>query len=357
MLSVTATDLPRIIACNGSRLMEGFTSSIKTDDTVRDEGNAAHWLAEQVQKGLHTLDELIDRKAPNGVFITGEMADNLSDYIKAMGRSGFVELSTEFKGQNWIVKARADHIRYENNLLEVNDLKYGWSTVEPKGNWTLIAHAIGFCIANQIQPEKIRLTIYQPRPYHIDGFNRSWELSYSELVQYYNYINEVLSNPKDELHTGSHCKNCPALATCPAARKAELNGIDESEKVFEAEIKNDILSFRLDQLSRAIKVLEQNYKAYSEIALHRLKNGEIVNNYGIDTQLSNRGWKENVTAGFLQVLTGKDLTKKQLITPSQAEREGVSEELVASMTERFSKGIKLSRINTDKKAKKLFNKN
>ncbi len=356
MLSVTATELPRLMACNGSRLMVGFKPTIGTDDTVRDEGNAAHWLIEQVHKGIHQIEELVDRKAPNGIFITGEMIDHVSDYLKTIHPNGHIEYETSFKGANWEVRSRADYVFFDCNKLYISDFKYGWSIVNPEKNWTLIAHAVGFCLTHQVAPETIHFTIFQPRSHTDEGIKRDWVINYQELLQFYNELNLTLSNPNDVLNTGENCKNCPALATCPAARKAELNGIDASEIAFENELTNAALSFKLDQLDRAIKVLKQNYEAYEEIALHRVQKGEIVNNYAIDNQLSNRGWKQNVTPELMKILTGKDLTKKQLITPAQAEREGVSKEIVAAWTERFNKGIKLTRIDVNKKVEKLLTK-
>lgn len=355
MLSVTATNLPRLLACNGSRSMVGFTSNIETDNTVRDEGNAVHWLAEQVYKGNFQAEELVDKKAPNGIFITGEMVEHIEEYLELLGQGGNIEIDTSIGNDKWQINARADHIKYDNGTLYVDDLKYGWSFVEVTENWTLIAHAIGFCIKNSLTPQKIVFRIYQPRPYNKEGSVKSWEINYDKLVEYYHHIDKILSNPDNNLNTGSHCKNCPAIATCPARIKAELNAIDVSEIQYESTVSNEELSFKLDQLSRAKKVLEENYNAYSEMALHRLKAGEVISNYSLNNQLSNREWKEHVSPDFLLALTGKNLTKAKLITPAQAEKEGVSKELVEFLTERFNKGVKLSRIDSNKKASKMFN--
>ena len=53
MISLTATDLPRFMACNGSRLLKRI-EPFNPDDTVAEEGNAAHWLIEQVFRGHFT---------------------------------------------------------------------------------------------------------------------------------------------------------------------------------------------------------------------------------------------------------------------------------------------------------------
>ncbi len=357
MLTVTADKLPRFMACNGSRLMGGAMPPIEADDTVRDEGNAADWLVGQVHSGAHAAEELVDRKAPNGVYITAEMVDFLEEYLKWVSQGGHVEIDTSHAGENWQVNGRADHaVYYETNrTLYIADLKFGWSIVEPENNWTLISHAVGWFRKYGRQVDHVVFMIFQPRPHHPAGRVRSWSITGAELFAFALQIGQTLSFPNDMLNTGSHCYRCPALAICPAARKAQMNAIDTSERAFIDNIDNDNLSFQLDHLKRAIKVLEQMEDAYSELALYRLKDGQVVKNYSVENELTNRAWQDHVTPEFAQILTGKDLTKKQLITPAQAEKMGVAKEVVASLTERRQKGFKLIRVDADTKAKKLFN--
>lgn len=355
MLTVTATDLPRLMACNGSRLMGDHVPPIDRDDTIRNEGNAADWIVTQVYNGISTVEQLIGQKAPNGIYITAEMLDHLEEYLKAV-IGGLIEVDTICAGETWQVNGRADLIKYDRDKqhLYVGDLKYGWGIVEPKNNWTLIAHAVGHALRNGLKVSNLTLTIYQPRPYHPSGTVRSYTYDGIEFGCFYPRINAILSNPSDILNTGSHCYKCPAHTVCPAARKAESNGIEASEKAFVNEIDNDNLSFQLDHLNRAMKVLKQAHDAYSELALHRTKQGQIINNYGLETDLANNTWYKHINADMLKVLTGKDLTKNQLITPAQAKKAGVSEIVVATLTERRNKGVKLVRVNADTKASKMF---
>lgn len=355
MFSVTATDLPRIMACNGSRLLEGYTSSDR-DTTVQDEGNAAHWLIEQVHGGKFTTEELIDRKAYNGVFITSTIAEDVDNFIKRIGKGGSIEYETSFRGENWEIRSRIDHIWHSHNVLHVDDFKYGWSIVEVVGNWTLIAHAIGYCLKNQVSPEKIIMTIHQPRPYHPLGRVRSWEISYSDLLDFYNRLNHALSNLSDVLNTGPQCYKCPKIATCPAARLAELNAIDASEKAFNETIDNDHLSFELDHLKRASEIIKIRLDAYEELALDRLKKGDMITNYGTDKEWTQKVWKDTVNADLMQILTGKDLRKKDLVTPNQAKQLGVHPDVIEVYSTRHEKGLKLVRIDAAKKAEKLFGK-
>lgn len=356
MITVTATELPRLMACNGSRLMGASEAPVNPDTTVRDEGNAAHWLVEQVHKGDKLVEEYIDRKAPNGVYITAEMVEYLEDYLSTM-EGAQIEVETSHGAHTWRINGRADRITYdaENQWLYVPDLKYGWSIVEPEMNWTLISHVLGFMNNNPDKPVKgATLAIYQPRPYHPAGRVRSWSITREQIEQFWTEIATTLSNPTDQLNTGQHCRYCPAFTDCPARRKAQYNAIDATEKAFTDRLDNKELSAQLDHLARAVEVLKEQEKAYKELALHRIKKGQIVNNYTVDTELTNRVWKQGVTPEMMQSLTGQDLTKKQLITPKQVENAGISKEVVAALCERRNKGVKLVRMSADAKASQMF---
>lgn len=361
MLTVTATDLPRLMACNGSRLMGGFTPPVDTDDTVRNEGIAADWLVDQVFNMRFTAEELIDRKAENGVYITAEMVEYLEEYLKAVGTIGFgaqIEVNTSHAGHGWQVNGRADLTKYHapSQHLDVGDLKFGWGIVEPEDNWTLISHVFGWIAQHPDKPvSSATITIYQPRPHHPGGHVRSVTLGGNMLAELYHRLTTTLSNPSDALNTGPHCYKCPALATCPAARKAQMNAIDASEKAFVDNIDNANLSFQLDHVNRAMEALKQSQKAYSELALHRLRMGQIIPNYSCETGLTNRQWKQDVTPETIQMLTGINVRKPgDMITPNQAEKAGVLPEVVAAFTERRNKDVKLVRIDANTKAKQMF---
>lgn len=361
MLAVTATDLPRLLACNGSRLMGGFAPPITSDDTVKNEGNAADWLVMRIFSGNGVAGDFIEKKAPNGVYITAEMVEHLEEYLKAIFTpSDFtgIEYTNSYNGVNWQVSGRADLVKYhaDRQHLHIGDLKYGWSLVEPENNWTLISHAFGFMTANPHWPVKtVTFTIYQPRPHHNIGRVRSWTTTAGEVVAMINWANSILSAPNDQLNTGYHCDHCPALAVCGAARKAGMNAIEASEKAFNDEVSNDILSFELDQLERVAEVLKQRRKALDELALHRLKQGQIIKNYGTETEQTNRRWKNYVTPEIAQAMTGIDLSEKEMTTPAKAEKRGADKIVVASMTERHNKGVKLIRIDANAKAQKHLN--
>lgn len=371
MLTIDATNLPRLIQCNGSRLLDASYPPTVEDNTARDEGTAAHYMAMAAFSQQHTIEELIDRKAPNGVYMTPEMADHISDYLASIKGRGEMECETGYGDNvNYRVNGRADHIWYNHDTLShdmdgliisepgslhVDDFKYGWRIVEPEKNWTLISHAIGYCISRQIVPKQIILTIHQPRPHHRDGKVRSWTIDWEKLLELYAKITTTLSNPNDLLQTGLACNKCRSLATCPAARLAELNSIETSELAFNDQIDNDVLSFTLDQLSRAQSMIDARLKACEELALHRIQKGEVIKNYSHENSLTNRQWKDGVNGEFLKIMTGVDpYEPAKLKTPAKIEKLGVSKDTVNMFAERKPTGTKLVRIDADKKAKKLL---
>lgn len=370
MLTVTADELPRLMACNGSRLLPASLPVAETDHAARDEGIAAHYMATAVFNNEFTIDELIDRKAPNGVYMTADMAEHVQPYVNAIQhrhyeQSSGCEVDTSFGTDYFRVNVRADHIGHSiftasdhgDSTVYVDDFKYGWRLVEPENNWTLIAHAIGYCVSRQIRPQRIQFTIHQPRPHHRDGKSRSWEISYEQLMVFYHQIVATLTTPTDQLNTGPQCAKCHALATCPAARAATMNAIDAFENaVFSDEMDNVALSFELNTLRIAQTTLNNRLDALEEMAKFRLKAGQVIDGYGVEIQLANTSWRPGITVEMMQMLTGKNLAKPALITPGQAKKAGVSEEVVASLTHRPQTGVKLVRVDANKKAQRLFGK-
>lgn len=359
MLTVNADNLNRFMRCQGSRLLAVSTVE-SAPNPARDEGIAAHWAACEVFNGRHTLVELIDRKAPNGVYISAEMAEHVSDYLHTIvdRKTNFagMEIDTSWVGQTWQVNGRADHISLsaDGNILHVDDFKYGWRIVEPEENWTLIWHAVGWIMQKQSAVPNIVFTIHQPRPHHHDGKRREWRMGIRELYGLQESLFRALENPSDMLNTGEHCGKCPSLETCPAAQKAAMNAVDISELAFNDEMNNAQLSHELDTLNRASKAIENRLKACEELAKHRIKQGAIVENYTLQESLSNRNWKPGTTPELLQTLTGIDVAERKLPTPKQAEVKGISPEIVAAFCERKSTGTRLTRANADTTAKRIF---
>lgn len=359
MLQVTATNLPRLLACNGSRLLPNVDLPEK-DNTVKDEGNAADWVIKQVFSGQHLLEELIDRKAPNGVYITPDMAEHLETYLGWIEGKGLIEENTNYNGTAWSVAGRTDHVWFDERsdgvkILNISDFKYGWKIVEPDQNWTLISHAIGYTLRTGIQPTHYEFKIFQPRPYHPRGSVRVWRVGALEFEALKNSVFGTLDNLNDEIKTGEHCYKCPSRTNCPAAMAANMNSIDVAYNSYSQDPTEDELEFLITQSKRAMEVLKQSLSAYEDTALSRLQKGTIFKNYVAENNVGNEVWQDNITPEFVDMIVGKTVSKKVLPTPKQVVKMGVPEEVVKTMTERKNKGFKLVRSTASEQAKKLFN--
>ena len=58
--------------------------------------------------------------------------------------------------------------------LYVTDLKYGYEIVEPFENWQALAYAAGVAALPGMVPDKVVITIVQPRAPHRRGPIRTW---------------------------------------------------------------------------------------------------------------------------------------------------------------------------------------
>ena len=360
-LVTTATELPRVMHCMGSRLMPAAIPC-GGDQTARDEGNAAHWLAEQMFNGAPAHAGLT---TPKGYVITDDMVEHVSSYVSALD-CGEIEVDTSYAGDTWEVRGRADHLswrchpndQYESaQILTIDDFKYGWRPVSPVRNWTLMSHAIGWIVRTQQRPDRIVLRIHQPRPYHPDGPLREWSCSFEELMGYYSQIDARLSNPTDELMTSlEHCAKCHALATCPAARTASMNAIDAADVVFSDDLPKPVLTAEMEMLRQAVKMIEARRDAIEELITHRIKSGEVFDGYLVERPYGNRRWKPGLSGKVLSALAGVDLTKDGIVTPAEAERRKVSKEAIALLTDRPLLDPKLKAVDVDVRERAAFGK-
>lgn len=353
MFITDATHLPRLMQCFGSRNMP-TTVTVEPDQTTRDEGNAAHWLAQKVFGGA-SMSELAGTRAYNGVVIDNDMVRHVSDYISALD-CGEMESVTTVQTERWIVNARADHVSHRNGILTVDDFKYGYRVVSPEMNWTLIAHAIGYCLLHNVMPEMIVLRIHQPRRYHPEGHLREWRIGYADLTALYHQIDARLSSGDEILQTGPQCVNCHAIYVCPAYREASMNAIDVASVAFNDDLPPEILSAELDQLGQASDVITARLKALQELAMHKIASGTVIPEYTVDAPLGQRRFGKAFDGAAIRALTGLPCTEEKLVTPAELERRGANPDVIKLITERPVTAKKLVRVSADARARKLLKK-
>ena len=345
-------------------MLEAAAPELPESDDAK-EGTAAHWVAEMVLSDqVGTVDELIDRAAPNGVIVSESMVEHVQFYIdhaRSRGVPFEVEKPIHFENGNIVVDGTADLVTYDkaNRILYIDDLKFGYRFVDPVENWQLIAYAIGaFQTAEFMQAKRIVMSIVQPRAYHASGPVRSWKLSVGELNERYMLMQEFgqrIAEPNPKVVTGPWCLYCSAFSQCPAAQAAGMNAVDETVKAFTDELSDTALAWEMRNLTRAREMIEMRITSLSSLAESRIKHGAAVPGWALEQKFGNRAWIKGANADMLEMITGKSLTEKKLITPAAAERAGVPKETVEAFTTKPSRGFKLVQADLDRKAKEVFN--
>lgn len=371
-MQIAADELPRFMQCNGSqRFAVAPLAGSDHDDTIRQEGIAVHYMITAVWNGeFADTTELVDRRAPNGVYMTVEMSEHADEYLGYLLRRitdggespvasypGAMEHPLEIARHNYIVGCRPDYIRHNtvSDTLYVDDFKYGYSHVEPDDNWTLVAHAVAYQQTYGVAPRNYVFTIHQPRSYHHAGTVRFVRYSYQEIAERFAALNHALMNPRDSLHTGPFCRNCAALHDCAAATAAAMNAVDTAGGLFRDDWTDAKLAHAMVDLERAQAMIKQKAEALAELTTHRLRAGRVVGDYALVRSVGNRRWKDGLDPAVLQAMTGVDLSSPaKAVSPAQAERRGVDSEIVAMLTDRPSTGTKLVRESATKRAKRYL---
>lgn len=371
MIRLHASALPRIIACAGSTQFPPIPAE-QQGESAR-EGTAAHWVAEMMlrQHGEETAPNAL---APNGVPIDADMREHAAAYVATIPRGDHVMIECNgdwYASREIEIACKVDAAWFEEQelapgvtlqTLHIRDFKYGWRIVDPEYNAQLIAYAIGVVrrLAHDMivrQDLRLCLGVYQPRPYHPDGPLRVWRLTLGELIGHHDVIVQTLAQlPSEALVTGEQCEYCPGAAagTCPAYLRASRNAIDVATRGRPVELSAEAMARELIDLTRAQAVLKDRLEFAQDNAKRTLSaNPTSVPGWTVKPQYANTTW--TATPDELKLLTNVDiLTPPKLVTPAEAKRRGVSEDLIKEHTTRPMIGQKLERLDADKTARRAL---
>lgn len=371
MLSIAAGELNRIMHCNGSVFMPELERPSTEPSDEQREGIAVHYMTAAILRGDFTDPvEFVDRKLPNGVNGTPELADLTQVFIDAIAGRPYVETAKFFVEESFslpvpnsatLVQGRPDLVVFDpgSSTLYVDDFKTGWRLVEVSPNWTLICYAYAIAVKHQLPVARVVLTIHQPRPHHPDGPRRIFELARADLDAQIVTLFDTLANLENRrtLRTGPHCTKCPKIDLCFAATEAAYNAIDVSSAPFVDNLSAEELSVTLDTLGRAKKAIEDKLTAFEETASSRMKAGEIIPGYAVEQRFGNRTIVAGLSPEVIAMMAGKtvdEITTRKVISPAALERLGVSEYAMKAITYRPPIGEKVVRFDAKKFASKLF---
>lgn len=353
--------------CTGSPTLETrYSDNVDAEGTAAAaEGHGAHWVAAQALRGINTTAGTF---APNGIVIDEEMIEAADLYVRYVlerydGNVGVILHVEEF------VKCAAIH---ESNggtpdvwwfiphgaggNLFVPDFKYGHGFVDAFENWQLIDYVAGILSREEFigmdrRQIKVEMSVIQPRNYHPSGPIRSWTVTATELHPFFTQLEEAAveaCGPNATTRVGPACDHCKGRHACEALHAAADTVADIAGGAASMELSPQALGVELRMLQRASVLLTARLTGLEAEAMAMLKAGKSVPFFAIASSQSREGWTktpdEILTLGTLM---GVDLAKPAApITPGQARKAGLPDDVVASYATRPPGSFKLVPFNT-----------
>jgi hypothetical protein len=337
---------------------------------VAKEGTVAHWVGETcLLDPSVTPESMIGQVHENGVLVDSDMADAVDDYlveVRSVVRPNVDRLYVEqaLSGE-WVHPSMREctpdawYYCSETKVLYLWDLKYGWLCVDPVEYWQFVTYlAAILCFLGNVDIVRIEVVVVQPRPSHPQGRIRRWHTTLSDLGPLFDTLQKALvdatgNNPT--CVTGSHCRDCKALAMCDAAQLAGYSAVEMSSQAVRHDPSLADIASELDALKEAEDALKYRKAALGVVAISHLNKGALIPGYGLERSYGKQRWKgDDDEVRALEVMTGVTLFKTVPVTPAQAKRNGLDDLTKKIYVETPETGRKLVKIDSTKKATEVF---
>lgn len=351
-------------ACAGSRKMEALYP--QPDDSPHAlEGTAAHWAASEMLSG-RTVDS--GQIAENGVMLTDEMIEAATMYVDEVRSVANTPIYVEQRininyvhDQCWGTPDAWFYDEYQRRL-HLWDFKYGHRFVDVYENWQLIEYAAGILDYLGIDGIKdqhvtVDMTIVQPRCYVGGSPVRSWKVRAVDLRGYFNAARmfEAKAMSDDaQLTVSPECRDCSARHACPALQRASYADMNITTEAVPFDLPPEALGTELRYIQSAIDTLTARATSLEEQALSMIRQGKPIPHFVAQHGMGRERWvKPEPEVIAMGELMGVKLGVTKLVTPKQAIKAGMPEEVVKSFTEVPRGELKLV-PDDGTKARKIF---
>lgn len=346
-----ASSSERWIVCPGSiAASEGMPNE---SSVYSREGTAAHGLAEMaLTEGLPAADWIgetiyvAEEDATYPIEVTEEMAEAVQVFVDLVFSRVFTRTSHLHPVERFLevqfdleplnppepMYGTADAVTWDptTRTLYVDDYKHGQGVVvEAVDNSQIAMYGLGAVLKLRKRPDRIVLTICQPRASHPDGRTRSWEITWDELLAFKDELMAAARRTQDPdapLVAGDHCRFCPASPTCLAQRaqamevaQTDFDAVDVAEELAPPErLTHDELRFVLDKAP----LVESWFNAVRAYAQGELEAGREVPGYKLVAGRSNRRWvdEEKAARWLIRRIGKKGAYTQKLLSVAQAEK-------------------------------------
>lgn len=358
--------------CSGSMLANMNAPDLDSEESLK--GEAVHWVGEDCLRkwkdpdgGAHSCFEWVGSKAPNGVVIDEEMAEGaqvfVDDVLSVAQEHGALRnmliehrvAMPQIHALNWGTLDCCIPVM-DKGLIYLWDYKNGHRENRAKGNLQLINYTAGMINDLNIdgkadQHIRVILRIVQPFCYKTQGPVDEWSFMLSDLRPYFNQLHakahEAMTNPT--MSTGEWCRDCAAIRTCSAARRANYNLIDYVNEPYEMDAMDGAtLAVERKILMCGLVSAKARLEAIEDDLHHRITGGAIDTGLALQSKSGNLAWSipPEQAIALASQFQG-DIAKNAVLTPTQAksrvpsELRGQFEQVLKTVTRRPSGGLKL----------------
>lgn len=308
-------------------------------------GTASHWV---------WSESLTHDREPNSYLGERDPDNTLIDTAMVEGAQGMLTLSQDYirrypdylrhvetrvhmpqiHNDNWgtcdFSLVKPDH----SHFITV-DYKSGRRSVSVKRCLQLVDYALGFvnlttigksfalsALPPLLQGVRFTFVVYQPFSYDNCGPVKVWETTADELLPIW-YQLHTMAHAEPAMTTGRHCRDCPRVMRCSAARKAGYNLMDYVEHPPELDdMDNAALGLEYDTLTRGMDLLKGRISDLHDELQARVHGGQVGTGYALQTRTgrSKSKWlHEDATVITALGQLGLDIDRGQTaVTPAQA---------------------------------------
>jgi hypothetical protein len=331
-------------------------------------------------------DDFIGKTAPNGVVIDEKMAegaqvivDNILETVHSFPNwqellcNMLIEHRVSMPAvhpQNWGTLDAALWVPAQWTLY-IWDYKHGHLQCDAEENLQLIDYVEGIreklgINGQDAQKIKVVMRIVQPFCYTAHAPINEWVCQLSDLRGHVNNLSikahEAFTNPT--LSSGKHCRYCPAVGVCSAARQSGYNTVRMVELPFEMDTMSvRDLAIERDILAEASELVKGRLKAIEADLEHRIGEGQSGSGLTLEATYGNLEWTcEAEQAKSLATQFGFDISKPGVKTPTQAKAAAPTAlrlpfaEVLKTVTRKPPRGLKLIKAGTGRTARAFAKK-
>jgi len=328
----------RWLNCPGSRTV---CAGLESEDSApAREGSFAHDIAQRCLDEGKRAEDLIGVTSECGDFVWDHtLADALQIYIDAVNDITFMadvalieQKVVVDPEQNW---GTSDVVAWDEETLDIIDLKFGWFYVSAKMNEQMMNYAVAALMSLDDLPstlKTVRMTIVQPRHFNEDDLVRTAVMTIGEIRQWADRVLmpgiEKTNDPKARLVPGDYCTFCPGrLGKCIAFQSEALAVAEEvfpegdlDEKPATPPLPDLLSPTRLKAVLDNADMLRDWLKACEKHAKTQMQAGLEIPGYKVVNSVGNRKWKDEKKVRAALKNVGVNPIAERTISPAQAKQ-------------------------------------